>query len=335
MSSITCKLCGKGFGKLSSYRRHVDLKRCKGPRPDGEASESESDISDTSSVTSESERVTCMSCNKTFANKYSLQRHSLSACKSSRLKKLLTNPANIAVLENALELVKSGNQTINNGNLTNNYGNLTNNNNTNHGTINNNNIDKQTINNTLNQTANNTNNLTLHQDIHINPIGRENLDHITKDRKLDILRKGVNAVPELWRAIMENPANWNVGISDKKNKKVMFRNRNGDVEIGDLSKVLNMIASEGIDYVDLFLEELYSELPLKDMTIRRLMECQLFTIPGEEDEDINSPERTRIHEEYHTRIEDKINDILTLHKKKIVSRLHKFIAQIETNELEL
>jgi hypothetical protein len=258
----------------------------------------------------------------------------MGACKSSRLKKLLTNPANIAVLENALELVKSGNQTINNGNLTNNYGNLTNNNNTNHGTIHN--IDKQTINNTLNQTANNTNNLSLHQDIHINPIGQENLDHITKDRKLAILRKGVNAVPALYKAILENPSNRNAAISNVKQSKATYRNSDGQVEIGDLSKVLSMITTIGIDHIDLFLEELYSELPLKDMTIRRLMEAQLFTIPGEEDDnDVSSPERTRIHEAYHNTIENKICDILTLHKRKILAGLNKFIAQIETKELEL
>jgi len=157
--TLVCKACSRTYCSYASFKRHIVQGRCKGKLQN--TLNSSIDISDTSSEISESERVTCMSCNKPFANKYSLQRHNMGACKSSRLKKLLTNPANIAVLENALELVKSGNQTINNGNLTNNYGNLTNNNNTNHGTINNN-IDNKTINNTLNQTANNTNNLFLY-----------------------------------------------------------------------------------------------------------------------------------------------------------------------------
>ncbi len=96
-----------------------------------------------------------------------------------------------------------------------------------------------------------------------------------------------------------------------------------------------MLSTDGIDRVDLFLEELYTELPLKDKTIQRLLEAQLFTIPGEEDDLDNSPERNRIHEEYHTKIEDKINDVLTLHKKKMVTRLNKYKANIETLELEL
>jgi hypothetical protein len=253
----------------------------------------------------------------------------MGACKSSRLKQLLSNPSSVSILEKALDLAMSGNQTINNGNLTNNHGTM----NVNNGAITNN-IENNNSTNTLNQT-NNTNNLTLHQDFHINPIGQEDLSHITKERKLEILRKGVNAVPALYKAIIENPKNWSVGVSDKKNKKVIFRNRDGDIELGDLSKVLNMLSTDGIDRVDLFLEELYKELPLKDKTIQRLLEAQLFTIPGEEDDQDNSPERNRIHEEYHTKIEDKINDILTLHKKKMVTRLNKYKTNIETQELEL
>ncbi len=160
MSVITCKLCSKEFGKLSSYRRHINLNRCKGRKLEGEASES--DNSDTSSKSSESERVTCDTCKKTFANKYSLQRHNTGACKSSRLKQLLSNPSNVSILEKALDLAMSGNQTINNGNLTNNHGTM----NVNNGSITNNIENNNSINNTLNQT-NNTNNLTLHQYYHI------------------------------------------------------------------------------------------------------------------------------------------------------------------------
>ena len=74
---------------------------------------------------------------------------------------------------------------------------------------------------------------------------------------------------------------------------------------------------------------------LKDKTIHRLLEAQLFTMPGEEDDHDNSAERNRIHEEYHTKIEDKINDILTLHKKKMVTRLNQYKTQVETRELQL
>ena len=152
---VTCKLCSKEFGRLSSYRRHIDLNRCKGRKLVDEEP-------DNNNTGSESERVTCDTCKKTFANKYSLQRHNMGACKSSRLKQLLSNPSSVSILEKALDLAMSGNQTINNGNLTNNHGTM----NVNNGSITNNIENNNSINNTLNQT-NNTNNLTLHQYYHI------------------------------------------------------------------------------------------------------------------------------------------------------------------------
>lgn len=152
---VTCKLCSKEYGKLSSYRRHIP--NCKGRKLVDE----EPDNNDTGS---ESERVTCDTCKKTFANKYSLQRHNTGACKSSRLKQLLSNPNSVSILEKALDLAMSGNQTINNGNLTNNHGTM----NVNNGAITNNIENNNSTNNTLNQT--NNSNLTLHQYFHINPI---------------------------------------------------------------------------------------------------------------------------------------------------------------------
>ncbi len=84
-----------------------------------------------------------------------------------------------------------------------------------------NNNNNGTINNNDNRTLNLTNNNNS-QTINIHPLGQENLDHITKERKIKILCKGVRAVGELYTAILELPENRNVAITDKRNSKVTY-----------------------------------------------------------------------------------------------------------------
>jgi predicted phage gp36 major capsid-like protein len=58
--------------------------------------------------------------------------------------------------------------------------------------------------------------------------------------------------------------------SDKRNKKATVVNRNGDVEVMDLSKALTMSATETVDKVDDYYEKFKDELPKKNKSIQRL-----------------------------------------------------------------
>ena len=94
------------------------------------------------------------------------------ACKSNRVKHLLNNPDGQAMMERMFEMM-----------LTHGTHNTTNNN---MGTINNS-TENNSSTNTLNQSNQiNNNNLNLNQCININPLGQENLDHISEDRRIAI-----------------------------------------------------------------------------------------------------------------------------------------------------
>lgn len=161
--------------------------------------------------------------------------------------------------------------------------------------------------------------------IKIHPIGQEDLSHITKARKLSILRKGMGAVAALVRAILELPENRNIAVSDKRNKKVTFKNRDGELEIASQDKVLHMYTTDNIDRIDEFLDELYKELSLKDKTILRLMEAQKFVIPGEEENGIILVDGLTF-DSYYDICMGRIFDVLCLNKKSIVEHMNKYIA---------
>jgi hypothetical protein len=294
---IVCKNCTKTYASYTTFRRHIEYGRCKGINVDNKKN---------TNINSHGQ-IACPKCNRVFHNIYNLNRHSKSACKSKRVKDLLNDPEGQTMMERLFEIM-----------LKNSSGNTTNNN---HGTINNNIENNNSTNNTLNQ----NNNLTLHQNINIHPLGQENLSHITDDRKIAILKKGLGAVGELYEAILELPENWNVAVTDKRNKKVTYKNRDGKIEIANLEKVLGMITTDNIDRIDEYLDELYDELPLNDKTLQRLIAAQEFTKEGREALTIILHDLLDF-EAYHSRCMDRINDILNLKKKKITASMNKYIS---------
>ncbi len=303
---ITCKNCSKNYGSYTSFRRHIEYGRCKGVL---------SDTPNTSKETENPDQVTCPKCNKTFHNIYNLKRHSKSACKTNRVKDLLSEPEGQSMMERLLEVMlkhSPGNTTNNN------HGNTTNNN---HGTINN---------NTENNLSTN-NNLTLNQSIQINPLGQETLDHISEDRIISILKKGLGAVPALFEAIIEKPENMNTYISDKRNKKVTYKDRDGKITIGDLKRIVNVMATDNIDRIDVFLDKYHDKLSKKDKTILRLLDAQGFVLPGEEPDEDNPQDEAEI-DKYHVRCEERIIDILELNKGRMSKRLKQYIANLALTE---
>jgi hypothetical protein len=116
----------------------------------------------------------------------------------------------------------------------------------------------------------NNNNLLINQDIKINPLGKENLDHITEADKLEFLHLGSGAVPALARAILELPENRNMAICDKKAGKVMFVNRKGKVEIANLDKVINWFTDDNIGRINNYITEYDDKFPPNDKLLQRL-----------------------------------------------------------------
>jgi len=307
--SIVCKSCTKTYSSYTSFRRHIEYGRCKSSATEKQA---------TKPAVEKPGQVTCPKCSKPFSNIYNLKRHTDTACKSNRVKHLLNNPDGHAMMERMFEMM-----------LTHGTHNTTNNN---MGTINNS-TENNSSTNTLNQSNQiNNNNLNLNQCININPLGQENLDHISEDRRIAILKKGINAVGALYEAILEDPANHNLVVVDKRNKKVLYKNRDSKMAIGDLKKVVNTVATETIDRIDDFLGKYHDKLSRKDKTILRLIQAQGFVFPGEEADESQDEADEALFDDYHTRCEELIMDLLELNKGRISKRLKKYMASLEAIE---
>jgi hypothetical protein len=245
-----------------------------------------------------------------------MKRHVETVCERNEIQAILTNPTAYKLLEKAMEANKlsvnsKGDYNINTG-----------------GSINNSSIHNGD--NIKNETNHNHN-------YNINPLGKENMDHITTERKLRILNKGIGAVPELFRVLMELPENWNLAISDKRSNKAMYMDRDGRILIGDLKKIIQKTVTDNIDRIDCFLDELYKELRLRDKTILRLIEAQGYVPEGEEQDPDARPVlyNEKLLGKYHERCAEQIKDHMDLHKKTHLPYLKKYLEQTESAKLKL
>ncbi len=314
-----CKLCPSKYSDFYTYKKHMTAKHIKPQQAKEDIAPPKSTKANKSAAKSTGQ-VKCDVCDKTFLNKYNLKRHVENSCNPTPeqlLKGLKPSPA-LSILT---ALIKSGYLS---GNT----------NNTNNGTQQTNNATQQHINNGSINNDNRVLNLN-NPVININPIGQENLDHITEERRIAILKKGINAVGALYEAILENDENHNIAVIDKRNKKVLYKNRDSKVSIGDLKKVLNMVARDAIDVIDDFLTKYHDKLSRRDKTILRLIQAQGFVFPDEEDADEEMTEEDEaLFEEYHKRCESLIEDLLNLHKTRIAKRLKQHMANLEVSGIQ-
>ncbi len=307
-----CKLCSASFTRFYTYKKHVEESHITPPEP--ETKTKPADTINIQHIQLLDNKFKCDTCNATFSTKYTLKRHCKKSCKPDIVQILQSLPPESAATL-MTTLINSSKNTTNNidkRKITNN--NTNNTDNTNNGTI-----------NTNNGTINNDNRV-LNQHIHINPIGQESLDHLTKEDKIAILRKGMGAVAALVNAIMEVPENRNIAITDKRNNKVMFVNQDGKVEIGALTKVIAMYTTNNIDRIDEYLGTYYDELPLTDKTIQRLIEC-IGYVADDLKADNKCHVDSSLFDSYHEKCMDQIQDILTVNKKPNVTRLNKYLEQ--------
>ncbi len=116
----------------------------------------------------------------------------------------------------------------------------------------------------------------------------------------------------------------------------MYRDRDGEIMIGDLDKAIMKVTTDNIDRIDTFLDELYGELRLRDKSILRLIEAQDYVPDGEERDPEARPVyyHENIHGNYHIRIGEQIRDYMDLKKKKHMAHLKKYIERWDSLKLK-
>lgn len=323
---IKCAACKTEFKHFSSYKTHVI-------KFHSQLSNTNSVADDTKSTSSKSETLCkpstqtnvfkCEHCNKTFTTKYTLGRHVKTYCKSKTQRPsahksfplLQVTPETIAAITELIKATSSGTVTGShntNSSITNQTDNSTNKTNNQH------NGDNIT----------NNNNLLINQDIKINPLGKENLDHITEADKLEFLHLGSGAVPALARAILELPENRNMAICDKKAGKVMFVNRKGKVEIANLDKVINWFTDDNIGRINNYITEYDDKFSPNDKLIQRLKILQGHETIDTDDEE----EHDNKYQAYFIACSSQIRDAVELHSKHALKNIKRY-RDIKSREL--
>ena len=301
--SYKCAKCSKSYKKIASLKKHILVSHTVTTEPILEAT-----ISKPKKAKMGRPKINiCMACDKTFSSKYTLERHIHSnSCKTNKpetgkddmlqqLTTVLTKLIDDRHIQNSGTLLSGNNNTM-----------MTDNHTENHITQNNNN-----------------NNALYIREIHINPMGKENLSHISDAAILDILKQGVNAVPALAKAIMEVPENCNIVESDKRNHKATVVNRNGDVEIMDLSKALTMSATDTVDRVDDYYEKFKDELPKQNKSIQKMARAHGLDSDVESEDEAEIP-KDETFDAYFKKYMSKIKDTIDVNKKPIHDRLNKY-----------
>jgi hypothetical protein len=277
------------------------------------------------------EPVNCDTCNVQFSSKYALQIHQNGRCKGIKQDNLpehrpLPYPllgVSPDIIRAVTEIVKTSLGITNSHSVTN----TDQSDSKNCPSIENN----GRISNLTNiATQNNTqNNLQLTQDIHVNPLGKENLSHISKEEILEMLHLGAGAVPALARAILELPENRNIAGYDKKNGKVMFVNRKGKVEVGNLDKVIGWFTEDNIGRVNNYITYYDDEFQPNDRLLHRLKVMQGHETIEDEDEE----EHNRIYQTYFANCSSQLKDAIEVNSKQALLRIKKFRDFIEQNKV--
>jgi hypothetical protein len=318
----SCKQCGKSYTKFATLKDHIYKTHAIYSKPG--ITKQELDIQKVekpSKLNQQQAKIhICKYCNSDFTTSYSLDRHLKDRCKNKPI--VITNRQNekyeiSSAMFHALFDAFQYNMSLRAGQLDSNK--QTNNS----GMYQDGDNNSMTFDNHIeNKTENNitqNNNLYV-RDIHINPMGKETVSHISDADILRILGQGTNAVPALAKAIMERPENCNIVESDKRNKKATVVNRDGDIEIMDLNKALTMCATETVDKVDDYYEKFKNDLPKQNKSIQRM--ARAHGLESDEDEDEIPKDET--YDAYFKKYMSQIKDNIDVNKKPIMDRINKY-----------
>jgi hypothetical protein len=269
----------------------------------------------------------CTLCGGSFASGFSLARHQHGRCKNLIVvsDSVLTKTTEAGRLaeesSHGMNTYGQSHKTVkhynNSGNLLD--GSHNNMSLDNHVENHDNRIDNHVENHVENHLTQNNNSLYI-QEVHINPMGKENLSHISDADIIRILSMGVNAVPALAKAIMELPENCNIVESDKRNRKSTVVNRSGDVEIMDTNKALTMSTTDTVDRVDDFYEKFKDNLPKQNRSIQRM--ARAHGLDSDEEDESEIPEDESF-DAYFKKYMIQIKDTIDVNKKPIIDRINK------------
>ena len=315
-TTYTCPTCESTYDSFGSYKKHV--LKVHGTSRDN--------VKSKAPAKRKFVPVECEICKTTYSSVYALKKHQTRAqhipvqepTKPSTPKSfplLQVTPETIAAITELIKATASGTMTGShntNSSITNQTDNSTNKTNNQH------NGDNIT----------NNNNLLINQDIKINPLGKENLDHITEADKLEFLHLGSGAVPALARAILELPENRNMAICDKKAGKVMFVNRKGKVEIANLDKVINWFTDDNIGRINNYITEYDDKFLPNDKLLQRLKILQGHETIDTDDEE----EHDNKYQAYFIACSSQIRDAVELHSKPALKNIKRY-RDIKSREL--
>ncbi len=310
-----CSVCKKEFKHFSSYKSHVIKSHSRMNDYRDEDENSELDAKQGKSSKSNTDASVCQYCALSFSTKYTLNRHIKKYCKaksdiSSKTGSLPLLQATPEIIASIAAIIKA--TSVLNGTQNGNY-----NTNSNSNTTNQHNGDVQNIGR---DNITNTNNLLINQEIKINPLGKENLDHITEADKLEFLHMGAGAVPALARAILEQPENRNIAICDKKAGKVMFINRKGKVEIANMDRVIGWFTDDNIGRINDYITEYDDQFSPNDRILQRLKILQGHeTIDTDEEEEHDDK-----YEAYYVSCSSQVKDAVELNSRLALKNIKKY-----------
>jgi hypothetical protein len=111
----------------------------------------------------------------------------------------------------------------------------------------------------INNINNNTNNI-VNNNLIVNPVGQESIEHIKKERLLEILSSGDNMLKEFCKEIYSVTENLNAYI-DIRTKMITFINKENKLEIETMSRMIQKIVYSHMDRIKSIMRVYRDELP--------------------------------------------------------------------------
>jgi hypothetical protein len=241
-----CKWCKKVYAHKQSLSRH----------------KSTCDMKDIPLTINEDKPYQCKYCNKSFSVRNNMYRHMKHYCKEKKkqeeekdicdflLSKVEALEDKITDLQNENIQLKTT-KTVNK------------NNNNNNGTIN------KTVNNnngTINKTVNNNNGTINNVNFNLVAFGKENLDVLTQEELVTIMKRGVNSVPALVEKLHFNPdrpENHNILVSNIHDKFLSIFNGTKWI-LKDKRETLETLFETGRDNLVIKYDDIKNNLDMND-----------------------------------------------------------------------